>query len=286
MFWPATGHTDRPWLDDPDEDAFVRSARGVCELYSAGLRPAQIQWRRAELRLICLRDDARDDVQVVVFTDPPTAGFEQARVDLPGDIAVLPGAARARLALDVVHGATLRMARARGWDPAAPEAARTHALAHSLHYRWEGPAKLSPDRRHQAYPVYRLYDDGYGRVVVQVRRVLDDQLVAGSEPALAFSTSAGFVRSARTLRWHGSSVVKLVPFCGLFGDDHGLVTVDLNTAPKGSGVAEHPADEPFDSRTTGIAIPPVVIVGEGRRLHDLEFCLDTGQVGTPCVKRW
>ena len=47
-FWPATAFADvAAWLEDPDEDAFVRTARSVCELYSEALRHAAA---RAEVR--------------------------------------------------------------------------------------------------------------------------------------------------------------------------------------------------------------------------------------------
>jgi hypothetical protein len=85
--------------------------------------------------------------------------------------------------------------------------------------------------------MYALHDDGYGRVVVQVRRREDGHTVAASTPALAFSTSAGFARSAGTLRWRSKTVVELVPYVGLsasmgstvpWSDDRGLVTVSLD----------------------------------------------------------
>jgi hypothetical protein len=70
--------------------------------------------------------------------------------------------------------------------------------------------------RHSARPVSVLHGDGDGRVVIEVRRRTDDQVVAVSASALAFSTSAGFQRSARTLRWLGTTTVEVVPWAGLW----------------------------------------------------------------------
>jgi hypothetical protein len=235
-FWPPSGFPDRPWLDHPDEDAFVRSARSVCELYSEALRRAAVAARHSELRLGCHLDESREDVLVTVHPDVRD-GFEIGGAALPPGIAGLSGADRARLVLDVAHAATARLGLERGWDPDVLAAAYAHALAAGLRYRWTGPAKCSPDRRYDARPVFVLHDDGYGRVVIEVRRRADGQVVAVSAPALAFSTSAGFQRSAHTLRWLDASTVEVVPWVGLFGDKQGHLSVDL-TNPGTPGSAE------------------------------------------------
>ena len=47
LVWPSTGLTDRSWSEDedPEEDAFVRTARSVTELYSEALAALGIQGR-------------------------------------------------------------------------------------------------------------------------------------------------------------------------------------------------------------------------------------------------
>ncbi|MEU3458239.1 hypothetical protein ABZ671_32370 [Micromonospora sp. NPDC006766] len=178
-------------------------------------------------------------------------GFEIGEAALPPGIAGLPAADRARLVLDVVHAATTRLGRDRGWDQDALAAAHAHTLAAGLRYRWTGPAKTSPDRRHSARPVFVLHDDGYGRVVIEVRRRADDQVVAVSAPALAFSTSAGFQRSAHTLRWRDTSTVEVAPWAGMFGDEQGLLSLNL-TNPDSLGTAEpSPSGPGKSSDTTG-----------------------------------
>ena len=171
--WPPTGWPDQPWLDDPDTDAFAKSARRVCEAYTHHLRAASIANRVGSIRMFCRYDPTRTDILVEALTDPVHEGAEGARIALPAGIAALSPDVRAALVLEVVHGAVLRLGEVRGWDLAA----------------------------------------------IEVRRRDDGSPVAVSLPALAFCTSEGFVRSARTLRWRSSRLVdEVVPYAGLFGD--------------------------------------------------------------------
>jgi len=113
-FWPQTGLANAPWAEGADEDAFLRSARGISELYSEGIRPARVEARHSQLRLHCFdHEPGRADVEVTAFTEP-TEGFEMAGVSLPDGVAALSAPARAALALDVLHAAATRMAEARG----------------------------------------------------------------------------------------------------------------------------------------------------------------------------
>jgi hypothetical protein len=172
-------------------------------------------------------------------------------------MAGLRPADRARLVLDVVHAATTRLGLERGWDQDALAAAYTRTLAAGLRYRWNGPAKSSPDRRHSARPLFVLHDDGYGRVVIEVRRRADDQVVAVSAPALAFSTAAGFQRSAQTLRWQDSTTVEAIPWAGLYGDKQGLIRVDL-TNPGSPGIAE-PSPPGFGESGEATDLPAITV---------------------------
>ncbi|MBM2615913.1 hypothetical protein JIG36_10130 [Actinoplanes sp. LDG1-06] len=196
------------WDGEPDEDAFTRSARGIGELYSQGLAPARVAARCPRLQLHCYpHEPGRTAVEVTVFTEP-TDEYEMAGILLPDGVAALPPRARAALVLDVMHGAALRMAQARGWDPAAFEAARAHVVAHDLRFRWIGPAKKSPGRTHVARPVFTIGDDGLARVVVEIRRAADDTLVACS-PELA--TTDTHRRVAATLRWYDREIAQIDP---------------------------------------------------------------------------
>lgn len=243
-FWPSTGWPDGPWCRDPGEDAFVKSARSVCELYGEGLRLLRLAAPLSTLRLSCALDQHPVDGEVLVevFTDR-AMGFELARVSLPTGLAALAPEARAAVVLEVVHGATVRLGAARGWDGAVLQAAHRHVLDQGLRFVWAGPWKSSPDRRHRARPVYRLEDDGFGRVALHVQRRSDGVTVAVSGEGLAFSTSEGFVRSARTLRWAGNAAVQVVPFCGLGGEQQGLLRLDLPFPAAGTEPALAPVTE-------------------------------------------
>lgn len=208
-FWPQTGFVNAPWVAEPDEDAFVRSARGIGELYSEGVRAARVQARDSQLRLHCFdHEPGRTEVEVTVFTEP-TDGFEMAGVCLPDGVAALPAPARAALVLDVMHAAALRMAQARGWDPEAFKSARAHVVAHDLRFRWTGPAKTSPGRRYTARTAFTITDDGLGRGVVEIRRVADNTPVARSAEMVTAGAETVFRRTAATLRWLGSTTVQI-----------------------------------------------------------------------------
>lgn len=261
-FWPSTGFPNAAWCEDAGEDAFVRSARSVCELYSEGLVQARIHSRVSSLRIFCDHDHARADVLVAVGTDP-AEGFEFARATLPAGVEAMNAKTRAGLVLDVVHGAAVRLAQARAWDGTGLEVARQHTLEHDLHYVWAGPPKSSPDRRHTARAIYRLQDDGYGRVIVEVRRRPDDALVAVSGEELAFSTSEGLKRSARTLRWRGSGTVRLVPYSGLGGAESGLLSLSLSPANAAGPSPSPPESGLVKPQQSEAPAPAVVVRGKG-----------------------
>lgn len=234
-FWPSTGLPGAAWSSDRGEDAFVKSARSVCELYSEALLSLQVQAPLSTLRFTCARDRHPTDGEVLVeiFVDR-AQGFELARVSLPNGVEDLEPEARALLSLEVVHDAVVRLGAARGWETDVLEVARRHALDQGLRFVWAGPWNSSPDRQHRARAVYRLADDGYGRVIIEIQRSSDETAVAVSEEALAFSTSEGFKRSARTLRWDGRDTAQLVPYCGLGGEEQGLLRLDRTSQPGGT----------------------------------------------------
>jgi hypothetical protein len=210
-FWPQTGFVDAPWTGDRDEDSFVRSARSVGELYSEGIRAGRVEARNSQLRMFCTpHEPGRADVGVAVVTEQ-FEGFEMVRVTVPERVAALSPAARAALVLDVMHAAAVRLAAVRGWDPAAFEAAKAHVIEQGLRFRWTGPEKTAPGRRHVARPVFHVADDGHGRVVVEIRRVADGALVAASAEALTAGAESAFRRVARTLSWRDRSTVRIDP---------------------------------------------------------------------------
>jgi hypothetical protein len=210
-FWPQIGFANAPWEDGPDEDAFVRSARALSELYSEGIRQGRVDARNSQLRLHCVgHEHGRAEVQVTVFTEQ-FEGFDMVGVSLPDGVAALSGPARAALVLDVMHAAAVRMADARGWNKAAFEVARSYAVANDLQFRWAGPGKSAPGRRHTARAVFTIADDGFGRVIVEIRRVSDSTLVGASVQMITAGSQRSFRRVARSLRWQGRTSVQIDP---------------------------------------------------------------------------
>jgi hypothetical protein len=232
--YPATGFPDRVWGPHPESpgdplvDAFLRAARPVVELYSRALGQLDLRGPRASMvihasQLDGRHHDADDTVRVSVWSAPPHGmPAETAFVHLGAATGRLDPSGRAGLALEVVHASVTRLASARGWDPGSLANCRDHVVAHGFAYAWASAWKSAPDRRHRARATFRIAaPDGFGRARLEVRRRADDELVANSEETLAFCTSAGLQRSARTLRWDGPHAVRFVPFTGLVSPHDG-----------------------------------------------------------------
>lgn len=264
---PPTGFPDRPWHgDDPDRDdvhdAFVKAARSVTELYGEALAPLKVPNRCSMLRFGC-SSWAETEVVVTLVTEKHE-GMEMGRIHVPGSFLDLTHRQRAAVVLEAVHGGVLRLAEARDWDPSVFDACRDHVLAEGLAYRWDGPWKSSPDRRHRARARYRLAPDGYGRVRIEVQRRDDETVVGVSGEAVAFSTSKGFERSARTMRWEGSDSVGLVPYAG-FGParTHGSLRLERDRDEWRSRIRDDVTVWPLAEGAGQVEPPRVVVRGVG-----------------------
>ncbi len=215
-FWPATGHRDRPWDDEPEVDAWLKSARRVEELYSEALRSVDLTGPVSTLRLHSFpADDGAATIRAEVWVDRPD-GWEFCGVSVPPAVAALPAGARGRLVFGVIDAALAELAPGRGWPPEVLAEAREYARARDLRFIWSSPWKTSPSRALQARSYFQLADDGYGRVVIEIRDRRTEALVARSPEAVAYSTLAGFKRTARTLRWVDGAV-ELVPYIDILG---------------------------------------------------------------------
>ena len=226
--WPPTGHRRSAWVRPADNDAFVKTARRVCELYSEAIVSLGIEGRSSEIRFMSdVGPKGQAEVEVTVNTEF-LGGFESARVLLPRGIAELAPQARGVLVLDVVHGAVLRLAEARGWDAALLESVRDRCLKRTLDYTWESSWKASSHRRYEARAEFRLLDHGFGTTRIAVRDRRSGDVIGISDEAEAFCTQAGFKRSAGTLHWDGSDRLSMAPFRGLLGQQEGQLTAEVN----------------------------------------------------------
>ncbi|GAA2146063.1 hypothetical protein GCM10009844_21650 [Nocardioides koreensis] len=210
--WPAQARADRPTDEDEVADVAIRGCRSIAELYSEALPELGLANRVSELRLFIRHAPGLEHVRATVQVDPVREGFEMAHMHVPTGFAARAPQLRARMLLEAVHGLVGRLAVARGWDVNVLERCRRQVLDRGLEYRWSSAPKASPDRRHEARADFRLPPDGYGRVRLRVVRRDDGVTVASSDEALAFCTSAGFRRAAKSLRWQGKDHVSLVPY--------------------------------------------------------------------------
>lgn len=225
--YPPTGYPDR--LQDgrgsnPIKDAFIRSSRCVTWLYDEALTDLGIAGYKSMLRLFCGHDPRRtpDRVEVVVFPQKPyDAPGEMGAIRIPLAIGRLDARQRAVVALEAVHTVVLALGGFRGWDIEQFRRCYDHVVANDFGYRWASPWKASPGRRHETRVVFRLPpDDGWGRVRLEVKTRGVDGPVAVSDEAIAYSTAAGFQRSAKTLRWVDGTDVAATPYCGLGSPDY------------------------------------------------------------------
>jgi hypothetical protein len=98
----------------------------------------------------------------------------------------------------------------RGWPTSDLDVAESRARARGLEFTWCGPWKSSPDRRHEARGAFWLEDDGFGRAVIEVRaRGETGATMVRSLDQPAYCSSAGFARSAKTLRWKDGAATML-----------------------------------------------------------------------------
>jgi hypothetical protein len=232
--YPPTGFPERLQNlgEDPDplRDAYIRSSRSVTWLYTEALQGLEVHGDRAELRIFIRwvpADGAGLDVHVWPGR-PHDVSAEFAYFSLPAGAEDLDADGRARLVLDAVHTAVLRVAELRGWEPGQFEACRDHVVDRDFVYRWISPWKSAPDRRHRARATYVLGPvDGFGRARLEIAGRDDEEPIATSDEATAYSTQPGFERSARTLRWQGKTQVGLRPY-GQGRDGSGRITARLD----------------------------------------------------------
>jgi hypothetical protein len=234
--YPMSGWWDQPWIKgDVDADAFAKVSRGICDLYSAHLTDADLRNRVSTLRIFVgddLADNAppasegRAGVLSPAWTGRPE-GFEQAEVRVPAGFASWELARQQRVVLDAIHEAALGVAELRGLDPAAFERAREAVEAADFAFTWTGPWKFSPGRRWRARSTFRTMPDGFGRLVVELAGPDDEVVRASSSEQVAWTTTEGYRRAAKTLRWTAADRLEVVPCVGTYGLAGGTFVAEL-----------------------------------------------------------
>lgn len=257
---PWGGAVDRPWSDDPADDAFARSSRRVSELVNQALQSVVIDNASSSVRLLTgtafpwpVKDDAT--VMVSVLADR-IEGFDVANVLVPKSFLELHDEDRALVVLDVLTATLTELARHRSWDPAAVASLRDHALARSLHYVWNGPWKSSPDRRRRARFVGIIEADGVGRLTLEVETPASGELSSWG-PYLSGCSPERFADVAKNARWTSSTTIRFDPVPPLGQEQRTPVEVNVSepraAAHPGSlgetvRVARHPMGVSVSSR--------------------------------------
>lgn len=210
-FWPNGGPIGGLWGDGrstPAEDAFARTSRRVTERYSQSLDTFGIDAGREAIQMLI--DQAENaDAAVLLELHLQLAGEEVVRAYVPPSVAEMSPQNRARLVLEVVDTAMVRIGRARGWPEAALHHAKEHTLDHGLAFDMTGAWKSNRSRSRVARTVARLTDDGWSELAFEV---------AGSRSgdSLGFTRSIKsplnslpkFERCAREFRWSDNATIE------------------------------------------------------------------------------
>jgi hypothetical protein len=156
-------------------------------------------------------------------------------------------------------------------------------------FRWSSPPKRSPDRRHEARADFRLTPDGYGRARLVVVRTEDGVEVAATEEALAYCTREGFVRAAKSLRWHGKDHLSMVPYDAVPAVRGGELTL-TRTGDAWSGTAvDHLSVRPVPDGDPGLPALEVSVVGRGATADEdpprIDF-VGGGPIQTPAISQF
>lgn len=205
-FFPPTGFPDRAWHEDAACDALVKSGRRVAEALSREIASRALVGKGSEVRVFVRpAPKGQDFVSVDTHLDF-SGGYETAIAFVPSPVVTLAPQTRAEVALDVLLAVLRTLAPKRGWDTEVIDDAAAACRTIGLEYVWHSPWKSDPSRRLEARATFWLEDHGYGRTVLEVRPRRTPQSPVRSAIAVAFCTSAGFQRSAKTLRWKDDAV--------------------------------------------------------------------------------
>ncbi len=249
---------------DPAVDAFCGVGEGVGYLFMEGLSEEDLHGRHSEIRLFVHAAPERPDVEVEV-TDVGE-GFESVLVRVPPHVAALPVQPRALLVLDTLLAGAGRLGELHDWDARSLDAIRDHVISRGLVFTWYGDWKLSPDRRYEVRPAFRLTEHGTGLRSLQLRAAGTDRLLTWSEQWEWRSTWEGFARSERYLRWSDDGTATLE-----------ALTLRPDTPPAALGelVTDSPAVDCDQPR------PPVSVLIKDETWREVRFV--GGGLGAGCV---
>jgi len=249
---PTTRAPEGRWDAEPALDAFLSAARGVCEALSSELPAADLSGRRSWLEFYVRSTDGEHAVADVARSHD--ASFGDGNLCVPSRFASLSPDEAASAALDLLGAALRELGAAYQWPRERLEALRERVEGAGLRFTWRGPWKAAPGRRHEASCVYRIADDGLGRVQLEVRRRGQSEVLARTEEGVACGTARALQASAATLRWRDADSVSVVPWVDLAGQQQGLLEVVLDQPVAAPLVTARPAKptRAFPTRTVRV----------------------------------
>jgi len=210
-FWPNGGPPDGFWgvgRTTPAEDAFARTSRRVTERYSEALETFGIEARREAVQML-ISEAETDDPAVVLDVHLQRAGGEVVRAYVPPGVAGMSPQNRARLVLEVVDAAMLRIGHARGWPEAALRNAKAHALDHGLAFDMSGAWKSNSSRNRVARHVVRITDDGWSELSFEVAGSRSGDVLGFTRTIKSpLNSLPKFARSARDFRWSDNATIE------------------------------------------------------------------------------
>lgn len=209
-FWPNGGFVDREWDpgSGPAADAFARTSRRVTERYSAALAEWKIEARQSTIQMAVSGTENNDQVVIVELHLRPL-GEEHTRVFVPTCVADMLPQDRARLVLEVVGSAMMRIGRARGWPEGALANAYEQTLDHNLGFDMTGAWKSNRSRKRVARPVARIGDDGWGHLSFEVAESRSGDSLGFTRPvASPLNSLPKFKRAAREFRWLNETTIE------------------------------------------------------------------------------
>ncbi|HEU0101200.1 MAG TPA: hypothetical protein VFR07_02685 [Mycobacteriales bacterium] len=276
---PTTRAREGRWSAEPAIDVFLSAARGVCEALSVELSAADLSGRRSWLEFYARSTDGEHAVAEVARSHD--ASFGDGNLYVPPRFASLTPDEAASAVLDLLGAALRELAAAYQWPRERLEALRERVEDVGLRFTWRSPWKAAPGRRHEASGVYRIADDGLGRVQLEVRCRGQSEVLARTEEGVTCGTAKALQASAATLRWRDAGSVAVVPWVDLAGQQQGLLEVVLNqpvVAPLVAGRPVRPT-RAFPTRTVRVHYGALAHMDEEARREAVLWLHESVSIG-------
>jgi len=203
--WPGTGKPHKPWDDEPENDAFLKTSRRVSEAFRRELDRRGVQARDKEIEIV-LGAVGDDQIAVQAIERGVEDGPETAEISVSRNFHRLDPYTRAFFVADALQAITRRLGEVHGWDLARIDEAMDAVRLNDYAYVFESDWLPNAEGSHSARLVARLLDDGWGRVRFEISPTTGSGIVTTAE-VVAGNERSDFRRMAKSLSWSGSSTL-------------------------------------------------------------------------------